>query len=130
MYLAETFQETSTFPASQIGTIAVPPINVNMDRIQWARTYGGSEDDVAKCVIQASDGGFVLAGYTNSYGAGGSDMYLVKTDSNGNMQWNTTYGGAADDGASCVLQSSDGGYVLAGYTKLRRALAEHMGSQS
>ncbi len=82
----------------------------------WNKTYGGAGDDVAKCIIQTSDGGFALAGYTNSSGAGGFDMWLVKTDLQGNALWNVTYGGPQDDVANSLVQTSDGGYVLVGYT--------------
>ena len=82
----------------------------------WNNTYGGAGTDVAKSVIQTSDGGFALAGYTNSSGAGGFDMYLVKTDAYGNAQWSMTYGGQLDDGANSLIQTVDGGYLMAGYT--------------
>jgi hypothetical protein len=82
----------------------------------WTRTYGGSGDDDAYSVIQMSDGGYALAGSTDSFGAGSYDFWLVKTDSAGNMQWNQTYGGAGNDYAYSVVQTSDGGYGLAGYT--------------
>jgi parallel beta-helix repeat protein len=84
--------------------------------MQWNKTYGGSGIDVASSVVQTSDGGYALAGYTTSFGAGQSDFWLVKTDSTGGMQWNKTYGGSGYDGASSVVQTSDGGYALAGYT--------------
>jgi hypothetical protein len=83
---------------------------------QWNMTFGGPQDDGAKRVIQTTDGGYALAGYTNSLGEGGYDMWLVKTDVNGAAQWNMTYGGPQDDMANSVVQTSDGGYVLAGYT--------------
>jgi predicted secreted protein len=86
------------------------------DSVDWRKTYGGSQDDIAKSVIQSSDGNLVLAGQTKSYGSGGFDVFLLKVDADGNLLWNRTYGGALDDGANCVVQSSDGGYVLAGYT--------------
>jgi predicted secreted protein len=84
--------------------------------MQWNRTYGGTGDDEAQSVIQTSDGGYALAGYTDSFGAGGYDFWLVKTDSSGNMMWNRTYGGPGDDEAESVIQTSDGGYALAGFT--------------
>jgi hypothetical protein len=92
--------------------------NVPYYTTQWNRTYGGPQDDGAKCVIQTGDGGYALAGYTNSSGAGGYDMWLVKTDVNGTMQWNVTYGGPQDDMANSIIQTSDGGYILAGYTSV------------
>jgi hypothetical protein len=82
----------------------------------WTKTYGGAGDDLAYSLIQTSDGGYALAGYTSSSGAGYYDFYLVKTDLSGNLQWSKTYGGAGDDEAHSVIQTSDGGYALAGWT--------------
>jgi cell division septation protein DedD len=84
--------------------------------VDWRKTYGGAQDDGAKGVIQAGDGCYIIAGYTESYGAGGFDMYLAKVDPDGNLLWNRTYGGSQDDGANCIVQASDGGYIIAGYT--------------
>jgi ABC-type transport system substrate-binding protein len=85
-------------------------------QVQWNNTYGGAEDELGTEMIQTSDGGYALTGWTHSYGAGGVDFWLVKTDSDGNAQWNKTYGGASLDFSSSVVQTSDGGYALAGYT--------------
>ena len=82
--------------------------------MEWNRTYGGAEADVAADMIQTSDGGYALAGKTYSFGAGESDFWLIKVDSYGNMQWNRTYGQATEESASSVIQSTDGGYALAG----------------
>ena len=84
--------------------------------VQWNRTYGGSARDGARSFIQTVDGGFTLAGYTESYEFGFKDVWLVKTDNYGVIQWNSTYGGPADDWASAIIQTVDGGFVLAGYT--------------
>jgi pimeloyl-ACP methyl ester carboxylesterase len=84
--------------------------------MQWSKTYGGAADENCYYLVQAIGGGYAIAGFTNSSGAGAFDMWLVKTDSNGNMQWNKTYGGANDDRAFTLLQASDGGYALGGYT--------------
>jgi uncharacterized delta-60 repeat protein len=83
--------------------------------ISWAKTYGGTEYDRASSVQQTSDGGYIVAGYTFSFGAG-SDVFLIKTDANGNISWAKTYGGTDWDWASSVQQTSDGGYIMAGYT--------------
>jgi hypothetical protein len=84
---------------------------------QWSETYGGTNDDVASSVVQTSDGGYTLAGSTESFGVGGYDFWLVKTDAEGNMEWNKTYGGPHYDTAGSVVQTVDGGYALAGQTE-------------
>lgn len=84
--------------------------------MEWNKTYGGTIDDWANCVVQTSDGGYAVFGNTFSYGAGSSDFWLVKTDSEGTAQWNRTYGGFSYEDASNVIQVSDGGYVMAGQT--------------
>jgi len=83
---------------------------------EWNRTYGGGNGDVARSVVQTNDGGYALAGWTRSFGAGVEDFWLIKVDSSGNHEWNKTYGGTKADEAECVVQTSDGGYALAGYT--------------
>jgi hypothetical protein len=83
----------------------------------WTRTYGGSGDDRAYSSQQTTDGGYTIAGCTNSFGAGGFDVWLIKTDANGDTSWTRTYGGSATDRAECVQQTSDGGYVVAGATQ-------------
>ncbi len=84
--------------------------------VQWTKTIGGSSDDKAYSIIQSSDGGYVVAGRTRSFGAGW-DIYVVKLDSSGNVQWTKTIGGSSDDKAYSIIQSSDGGYVVAGWTR-------------
>jgi hypothetical protein len=85
--------------------------------VQWAKTYGGTSADFAYSVQQTSDGGYILTGYTESFGAGGRDIFLIKTDADGNIQWAKTYGGTHWDEARSVQQTSDGGYIVAGYTR-------------
>lgn len=82
----------------------------------WKKAFGGASFDDVNSVQRTSDGGYILAGKTWSYGAGSADAWLVKTDVNGNEQWNRTFGGASSDSATSVLQASDGGYIFAGYT--------------
>ncbi len=88
----------------------------SMGKQRWVRTYGGSNVEWGYDVEQTKDTGFAIAGYTNSFGAGGYDFYLVKTDTAGNQQWAKTYGGADWDFAYSMEQTSDGGYILAGGT--------------
>jgi len=84
--------------------------------VQWAKTYGGTDDEFASSVQQTSDGGYIVAGYTSSFGSGELDIFLIKTDAKGNIQWAKTYGGTDDEFAYSVQQTSDGGYIVAGYT--------------
>ena len=83
----------------------------------WNQTYGGTGDDEAQSIIQTDDGGYAVAGYTYSFGAGNTDFWLIKTDALGNHLWNQTYGGTGHDtDTRSVVQTSDGGYVIAGNT--------------
>jgi len=84
----------------------------------WNKTYGGAQDDWGYGLLQTKDGGYAIGGYTQSFGAGGKDMYLVKTDVNGNLQWSKTYGGSSDDEAygHCIQQTKDKGFILVGST--------------
>jgi len=84
--------------------------------MQWNKTYGGTDYDDAYALVQTTDGGYALAGITESFGAGNQDFWLVKTDTSGTVQWNKTYGGTSDDDAFALVQTSDGGYALAGWT--------------
>ncbi len=84
--------------------------------MQWNKTYGGTNDDQAHSLVQANDGGYAIGGYTDSFGAGDYDFWLVKTDSDGIMQWNKTYGGTGNENAWSVVHTSDGGYAVAGAT--------------
>lgn len=83
----------------------------------WTTTYGGESADFGYAVEVSPDGGFVFAGATASYGAGYSDMYLVKTDPQGTVEWDRFYGGSEDDRAYTVQVAPDGGYFLAGRTQ-------------
>ena len=79
--------------------------------------FGGSGYDHAVSIVSAADGGCLLAGYTNSFGAGGDDVYLVKTDESGHVIWEKTYGGVFDDRAAGVSTTGDDGYIVTGWTK-------------
>ncbi|MCK5329270.1 MAG: hypothetical protein KAR36_11730, partial [Candidatus Latescibacteria bacterium] len=86
----------------------------------WTRSFGGNGHDAATSVQQTLDGGYVVAGWTESYGAGEADGWLIKTDANGGKQWSRTFAGKSDglysDRLYSVQQTSDGGYILAGTT--------------
>jgi hypothetical protein len=82
----------------------------------WSETYGGINDDRALSLVATSDGGYAIAGTTDSFGAGGYDFWLVKTDADGNQLWSRTYGGAGNEEAHSLVQTDDGEYMIAGYT--------------
>jgi hypothetical protein len=83
---------------------------------EWNRTFGGANDDEGQSVQQTSDGGFIIAGWTKSTGAGGKDVWLIKTDSQGNEEWDHLFGGSNDDAATSVQQTTDGGFIISAYT--------------
>jgi len=81
----------------------------------WERTYGGTGDDEGNSVQQTTGGGYVVAGYTGSFG-NGEQAYLTKTNASGDTLWTRNYGGARNDNAYAVRQTSDGGYIVVGRT--------------
>ena len=83
---------------------------------QWNRAVGGANEDVALAIVQTTDGGYAVAGYTYSFGAGDRDYYIVKLDASGNLQWNKTFGGVNYEYGETIVQTNDGGYAMAGFT--------------
>lgn len=96
------------------------PLNVfaQVPDTLWTRTYGGpmNEKTWGRAAQQTNDGGYVIFGHTNSYGAGGDDIYIVKTDGSGDTVWTKTYGGTGMDRCYAGLQTSDGGFFVAAWT--------------
>ena len=88
----------------------------NQGNEAWDKTYGGTEDDAGMSVVRTRDDGFIVAGRTASFGKGGDDIWLLKTDSRGEEVWNTTFGGTKDDAAFQVVELLDG-YALVGRTE-------------
>jgi hypothetical protein len=98
--------------------------------VQWTKTYGGVGIDYARAVVQTSDGGYAMAGSTSSYGAGDFDYWLIRTDQQGNILWNQTFGTGpktenptslnintvGDDEAYSLVETNDNGYALVGTT--------------
>ena len=82
----------------------------------WTRTYGGPGYDEAYSVQQTTDGGYIVAGYTESFGAGKGDVYIIKTNPSGDTLWTRTYGGPGNDCGYSVQQTTDGCYIVVGYT--------------
>ena len=107
-------QTNSTFSTSNID-VYIAKIDA-AGNLQWTRTVGGLNDDYGYSIATTADGGYIVAGYTTSFGQGNNDIYLIKLDASGNLQWTRTVGGIGDDYAYSVVQTTDGGYAVAGYT--------------
>ena len=84
--------------------------------VTWQKTYGGANLDVANSIQPTSDGGYIVAGYTDSSGVGIDDAWVIKLDAAGAVAWQKTYGGANSDIAYTIQPTSDGGYIVAGST--------------
>jgi hypothetical protein len=82
----------------------------------WTKTFGGSDDDYGCWIRQTTDGGYIVAGFTYSYGTGMDDLYLIRTDADGNALWTRTYGGSESDAGFSVQQTADGGFIASGMT--------------
>ncbi len=93
----------------------------------WLKNFGGTQDDWGYSVKRTSDGGFIITGFTESTGLGGRDVWLIKTDSDGNEQWTRPYGGVEDDEGRDVDETSDGGFIITGKTKSFGAGNEDVG---
>ncbi len=85
--------------------------------VQWSRTYGGSDVDGIYSIQQTKDGGYIAVGMVDLFGKRKGDIYILKLDSNGYIQWEITHGGNDSDAAFSVQQISDGGYIVAGGTR-------------
>ncbi|HEY6907164.1 MAG TPA: T9SS type A sorting domain-containing protein [Ignavibacteriaceae bacterium] len=84
--------------------------------ITWSKFFGGPDVEVGYAVQQTTDGGYIMAGRTDSYGNGASDFYLLKTNSIGDSLWARTYGGDSNERAFTAIQTADDGYLIGGYT--------------
>jgi uncharacterized delta-60 repeat protein len=120
---ARSIQQTSDGGYIVAGIIDISTVNdiliIKLDssgNIQWSRAIGGTNDDDAYSIQQTSDGGYIVAGSTNSFGAGDFDFLIIKLDSSGNIQWSRAIGGTGYDDAYFIQQTSDGGYIVAGWT--------------
>ena len=89
--------------------------NSNGDTL-WTKTFGGMEDDHGNSVQKTTDGGFLIAGSTKSFGAGEDDIWLIKTDANGDTVWTKTYGGAGGEEGYSVINTIDDGFIIVGYS--------------
>ncbi|MGB3477590.1 MAG: hypothetical protein WBB67_00335 [bacterium] len=91
-------------------------LSISSAQQKWIRTYGGADLDEGRMVQQTTDGGYIVIGFTLSFGAGDYDFYLIKTNASGDTLWTKTYGTARDDRASSIQQTTDGGYIVSGFS--------------
>lgn len=91
--------------------------------VMWSRCLGSNFEESPGCIIQTTDGGFAVAGFTGGDGGdvshfhgGHTDEWVVKLDSVGSIVWQTCLGGGGDESATSIIQTSDGGFAVAGYT--------------
>jgi uncharacterized delta-60 repeat protein/prepilin-type N-terminal cleavage/methylation domain-containing protein len=84
--------------------------------LSWSKTWGGTDSDYAKSIIQTSDGGYTIAGGNYSYGVGGGDAFIAKYTSDGTLSWSKTWGGTGNDYTNSIIRTSDGGYAVTGWT--------------
>jgi len=131
--------DVTTVPDPVLGCTDPDAINYNSDATEddgsceynpafsgellWIKTFGGSNEEDAISIVQANDGGYMVLGYTKSNdgdvtGKTTSDLdyWLLKLDENGNKIWDKTYGGSADDLATSISKTNDGGYIISGFT--------------
>ena len=81
---------------------------------EWIQTFGGGYIDIGNSIKQTSDNGYIITGYTQSYGNGSRDVWLIKTNSQGNEEWNQTFGGSYIDIGNSIQQTINGGYIITG----------------
>jgi len=84
--------------------------------LEWQKTFGGKKDDGANCIAATLDGGFIVCGYTESFGRGGRDIMVIKLDDMGEVQWQKALGKKEDEEATCIQQTQDLGFVLCGWS--------------
>ncbi|MBQ4819822.1 hypothetical protein [Aquimarina sp. MMG016] len=109
---------------SQLPPVSPPSIDGFDGEVDWIKTFGGSNEDNALSVVEAADGDYIIAGYTQSLDgditdktATDSDFWVLKLTKEGEIVWSKTYGGTGDDRAEKIILTSDGGYALVGYSR-------------
>ncbi|AXT57259.1 hypothetical protein D1815_16460 [Aquimarina sp. AD1] len=102
----------------------ITPDSEFQGEIEWSKTFGGSNEDSAVSVVETLDGGYAIAGFTQSLDgdiidktATDSDYWLLKLNQNGDLLWSKTYGGTNEDSATKLIQATDGGFVIVGYSR-------------
>jgi len=102
----------------------LPIVNISNGEVEWSKTYGGSKNELANSVVKTQDGGYAILGYTQSNDGDITDKpnedfdyWVMKFNSNDELEWNKTYGGSLDDRGRKIIQTQDGGYTIVGYSQ-------------
>ena len=85
--------------------------------VVWQKAYGGDKNDIAHSIQQTSDDGYIVTGITLSFGSGKSDIWILKLDGGGNVEWQKTFGGSNGESSWQIVQTEDGGYIVTGKAK-------------
>ncbi len=99
-----------------VSIMIIPTVSGDQGDILWDETFGGTDEDRGRYATETSDGGFIMTGESKSYGSGNRDLWLLKTDENGSEEWNETFGGSGEDLGFVVQETSDGEFVVCGFT--------------
>jgi hypothetical protein len=113
LFVAATLPTQSAYIRTSPPSDTIPAIGPSS---HFCKAIGGKNDDGGLSLIQTSDGGYAITGATKSFGAGEADVYVIKLDVNGNLQWTKTIGGKGWEAGQSLIQTSDGGYAIASST--------------
>ncbi len=100
----------------QSGSLEFRDINTDDPDLIWSQVLGGAESEICWSLVECSSGGFVTVGKTESYGAGGQDVWLIRFDSHGSYMWDTTFGGVGEDIGRDIVECAGGGFIIVGHT--------------
>ena len=114
---------TNEFGAGQLDALLIKTDSTGV--IEWTKAYGGAEGEEAMCVKQTPDSGFILTGATYSFVIGYADIYVIKTNSNGDVQWSRSYGEIGLEASYSICTTIDGGYAITGFTESYISPASH-----